>query len=104
MNLSFGMFILKVIGNSLSKFSLTADKLAVSDIDVNVEIRSNDKIGKLERSLKSRTENIKVQAGNAEKIAQRDLSAEVKLNIERDVLSKSMIKIIAGIHSVFNET
>jgi methyl-accepting chemotaxis protein len=102
-DLSCEVFIRKVFCNALNKFSLAADKLAVGDIDVNIEIRSNDEICKPERSFNLRTENIKVQAGNAEKIAQGDLSAEVKLKSEKDVIPKSLIKMIAFIGSLVNE-
>ncbi|MDR3626350.1 MAG: methyl-accepting chemotaxis protein, partial [Ignavibacteriaceae bacterium] len=99
-----GLTISKIIGNSLTRLSHTADKLSVGDIDVNIESRTNDEIGRLEQSFKLMIENIKVQAGHAEKIAQGDLSAVVKPKSEDDVLSKSMVKMIESIRNLVNET
>jgi methyl-accepting chemotaxis protein len=99
-----GLTISKKIGNSLTRLSHTADKLAVGDIDVNIEVRNNDEIGRLEQSFRLMIENIKVQAGHAEKIAQGDLSAVVKPKSEHDVLSKSMIKMIESIRNLAKDT
>jgi methyl-accepting chemotaxis protein len=99
-----GLFISKLIGSSLKHLSITADKLAVGDIDVNVNVQTNDEIGKLEKSFKMMVENIKIQAGNAEKIAQGDLSAQVDPKSEKDVLSKSMLKMINSIRNLVKET
>jgi methyl-accepting chemotaxis protein len=99
-----GLFISKLIGSSLKHLSITADKLAVGDIDVDVDVRTKDEIGKLEQSFKMMVENIKIQAGNAEKIAQGDLSAEVNPKSEKDVLSKSMLKMINSIRNLVKET
>jgi len=99
-----GFFISKIIGNPVNKLAAIADRLAVGDVNVSVNPQTKDELGDLERSFGLMIENIKGQAFVAEKIAQGDITVEVKAKSEQDVLSKSLSKVVDTIRNLVSET
>ncbi len=99
-----GIFISKIIGTPIKNLSVVADKLAVGDINVSVDAKTQDELGDLQRSFVLMIENVKEQALAAEKIAQGETSVEIKAKSEQDVLSKSMIKVVETLRSLVSET
>ena len=96
-------WIAGIISRALKNLSKIADKLAVGDIDVSVKAETKDEIGDLERAFALMIDNIKTQAFAAEKIAKGITTVQIKPKSENDVLSKSMIKMIASIHNVVSQ-
>ena len=99
-----GLFISKIIGIPVKNLSIIANKLAIGDISVSVNAKTEDELGDLERSFALMIENIKGQALAAEKIAQGDTSIEIKAKSAQDVLSKSMIKVVETVRGLVSET
>ncbi len=99
-----GIFISKIIGTPIKNLSAVADKLAVGDINVSVDAKTQDELGDLQRSFVLMIGNIKEQALAAEKIAQGETSVEIKAKSEQDVLSKSMLKVVETIRSLVSES
>jgi methyl-accepting chemotaxis protein len=90
----FGTFLARLIGNALKKLQAAAEKLAVGDIDVQVDIATADEIGALAGSFRTMAENIKQHAMAAQAIASGNVSVAVSCPSERDVLGKSL----QGVH------
>jgi methyl-accepting chemotaxis protein len=90
----FGTFLARIIGNALKKLQAAAEKLAVGDIDVQVDIATGDEIGALAGSFRTMAENIKQHAMAAQAIASGNVSVAVRCPSERDVLGKSL----QGVH------
>ncbi len=93
-------FVTKPI-NSLVAVS---EKLADGDIDVSISTASEDEIGTLMKSFKRIIDNTTNKVYAAEKIASGDLTANVEIVSEKDILSKSMSKIIETLKDLRNET
>ncbi|KNY29314.1 methyl-accepting chemotaxis protein [Pseudobacteroides cellulosolvens] len=89
-----GLFISRIISNPIRKMVEAADKLAVGDVNVNVEATSKDEIGSLLQSFGRMVENIREQALAAEKIAAGDLTVKVKVKSENDLLGKKLSEMI----------
>jgi len=98
-----GFFISKIISNPVVRLSTIADKLAVGDVNVTVDAKTNDELGDLERSFGLMIENIKGQALAAEKIAEGDTTVSIKAKSDQDVLSKSMIKVVDTVRDLVAE-
>ncbi|MCT4662628.1 MAG: methyl-accepting chemotaxis protein [Tissierellales bacterium] len=94
----------KKIVRPIIKISDAADKLAVGDIDVNVNIDSQDEIGILANSFKLMVSNIKEQVECAKQIAKGDLSTVVNVKSEKDVLNKNLDMMLGSIKDLVNET
>jgi len=94
----FAIGVSVVITNGIirpvNKLVEAADKIAVGDIDVNVVSKSKDEIGNLMVSFGRMAANIREQAMVAERIAAGDMTAEVKIKSEKDVLGKNLAEMI----------
>lgn len=77
-----------------------AEKLALGDINVNIESEYKDETGKLARAFKSLAVSVQEQALIADKMANGDFSMDVKLRSNNDVLGKSLNKMIANINEL----
>ena len=73
-----------------------ADKLALGDVDVEIESHSasNDEIGELTEAFGKMTENIRAQSIAAQKIAEGNLDHHITIRSEKDVLGISMVSVI----------
>jgi Methyl-accepting chemotaxis protein len=89
-----GIFISQVISKPVKQLVSVADKLAVGDINVNVDAKTKDEIGNLMDSFSRMIANIREQAYVAEKIASGDLTVDVKIKSENDVLGKNLREMV----------
>ena len=100
----FGLFISKIINDPISRLTEIANKLSLGDVTVSVDSIADDEFGHLERSLGAIVDNIKRQATAAEKIAYGDINFELKASSEKDILSKSLVKVIDTIRNLVAES
>jgi methyl-accepting chemotaxis protein len=95
-----------IITNSIvkpiNKLVETANKLALGDVNVNVEVTSKDEIGKLIEAFRKMIDNIRGQALVAEKIADGDLSIEVAIRSEYDLLGKKLYQMVKNNNEVLS--
>ncbi|MDD3174119.1 MAG: methyl-accepting chemotaxis protein [Herbinix sp.] len=89
-----GLMIAGIISKPVNKMVEAADKLALGDVNVNVEVSSKDEIGKLASSFNKMIDNIRNQAFAAEKIASGDLTVEVAVRSENDLLGKKLSEMV----------
>lgn len=88
------IFLISWITKPIKYLVDAADKLAVGDIDVNIEVTSKDEIGTLMESFGHMAENIRSQAMTVEKIADGDLTVEVEVKSENDLLGKKLYELV----------
>jgi len=103
-SVSFGLYISKIISNPINRLKEIADKLSLGDATVSIDVKTNDELGELERSFGAIVDNIKRQTAAAEKISSGDINFEIKVNSEKDILSKSLVKLIEIIRSLVAES
>lgn len=89
-----GIFISRIISKPISKMVEAADKLAVGDVNVNVEADTKDEIGSLAESFGRMIANIREQAMAAERIADGDLTVQVNVKSENDLLGKKLYEMV----------
>lgn len=85
-----GIAISRVISRPVKELMVAADKLAIGDIDVDIDIDTKDEIGNLADSFRTLVESTKKQVQIAEQVSQGDLTVDVKLRSEADILGKSL--------------
>jgi len=71
-----------------------ADRIALGDVDVRIDVTSEDEVGHLMRTFGKMADSIREQALAAEKIASGDLTAEVTVRSEQDLLGKKLNEMI----------
>jgi len=89
-----GLFISRIISKPIVKMVEAADKLALGDVDVNVNVDTKDEVGKLAESFNKMIENIREQALVVEKMASGDMTVQVKVKSEKDLLGKKLSEMI----------
>ena len=91
---ALGIFISRSISKPVKKMVEAADKLAMGDVNVNVEATTKDEIGSLMTSFDNMVKNIREQALAAEKIAGGDLTVQVNVKSDNDLLGKKLSEMI----------
>ncbi len=90
--------ICKIINKSIVKplniLINIAKQMAVGDASANVRVLTNDEVGELMKAFKEMIENTRKQAHAAEVIAAGDLTIDVKINSEKDVLNAALCSIL----------
>ncbi|WP_265445003.1 methyl-accepting chemotaxis protein [Acetivibrio straminisolvens] len=102
--LAISFIFLKIIANSLGQLSKAAGKIALGDIDIELDITSKDEIGKLAGDFKIMADSIKEKAEAAEKISKGYLDTDIRVRSDKDILSKSMKSIIENLKHLVDET
>lgn len=103
-----GVFCAWFVGRKISKpiknLKAAADQLALGDVGISLSVSTRDEIGELMTSFGTMADHIKEQALAAERIARGDLTAEVNLRSENDILARSMKSVIDTLRALVNET
>ena len=102
-SIGLGIFISKIISKPLNLLTGVAGKIAVGDVDVEVEQKTNDEIGTLMGAFKKLVESTKQQVAVAEKISDGDLNVEVNVKSDKDVLNKSFVKVVKTLKDLVSE-
>lgn len=89
-----GIYISRVISGPIKQMVKAADKIALGDVNVNLDLTSKDEIGNLATSFRKMIENIRNQALAAEKIAAGDLTVEVPINSAEDLLGNKLAEMV----------
>ncbi len=98
-----GRFIAIGIAKSIKKLVDAADKLALGDVNLDIDASGKDEVGELSRSMNTMVENTKEQAAAAARIAAGDLQVEIKARSEKDTLANSMGMVITSLRSLIQE-
>ncbi len=96
------VIITKGIVNPIRKVANAAKSMAVGDLNVEVDDESKDEIGMLGQSFRKMIESTKEQVSAADKIADGDLTMEIKIRSEEDVLAKSLTRMVENIKTQVN--
>ncbi|MDD3172984.1 MAG: methyl-accepting chemotaxis protein [Herbinix sp.] len=79
-----------------------ADKLSLGEVDVNVEVNTKDEIGKLMAAFSRMIQSTRKQAKTAERIAAGDMTVEVEIRSENDLLSKKLYEMVESNNEILN--
>lgn len=93
LSIVLGYLISRVISRPIKKMVVAADKLALGDVNVTVKADTKDEVGKLEESFAKMIENIRSQALVAERLAAGDLTVDIDIRSENDLLGKKLLEM-----------
>ena len=88
------LWITNSIVKPINRLIQVADDLAVGNVNVNVETNLKDEIGNLMRSFSRMVDNIRNQAMTAERIAAGDLTMDVEVRSEQDLLGQKLKELV----------
>jgi methyl-accepting chemotaxis protein len=95
--IAVSLFVTRLITKPLAKIVELIQNVARGDLTAKVSIHSNDEIGQLADSANGMVANLLNTASVAEKISMGDLSANVKLLSDKDILGISLEKMVASL-------
>ena len=99
-----GGILSRKIGKPIAELAEAAEKLAVGDVEIDVESKLNDEVGHLVKAFGRMAENIKVHAETARDVAEGRLEIEVEPLSEKDVLGTSMKSVVSTLRLLVDET
>ena len=94
------LFIATSIAKPLQKGVEISNKLSEGDINQDIEVSGTDETGQLLAAMKNMVNNLNQTVMVAEQISKGDLTAEVKLLSDRDVLGKSLSKMVSKLYEI----
>ncbi|GFO64984.1 methyl-accepting chemotaxis protein [Geomonas paludis] len=98
-----GYVITRSISRPVSALSACADKLALGDVEVEIDTNGKDEMAELARSFRNMADNIKEASLAAERVAHGDLSVQVTPKSERDLMGNNLSTMIATIGKLSQE-
>jgi methyl-accepting chemotaxis protein len=99
----FAKSIMRQLGGEPAYIEKIATNVAAGDLQANAEAMSRKNSIGIFATLQNMAENLQEKAEVLERIAQGDLTVEVSLASERDVLGRSMQKMVANLNEFFGK-
>jgi len=87
----------------LGKVAAIANKMADGDLTEEIKIHRRDEIGILADAFRNMQHAFTEQAQAAQSVAEGDLSVQIKIRSDKDVLAKSMQNVVYTLKSLQNE-
>ncbi|QQS36949.1 MAG: Cache 3/Cache 2 fusion domain-containing protein [Ignavibacteriales bacterium] len=93
----------KIVLTRVQSLKEYSGKLSMGDVSFSVASNSNDELGELEKAFSDVVESINNQSLTAQKIAEGDLNLSITEKSDKDLLSKSMQKVLFTLTSLISE-
>ena len=97
------IFLGRGIARPIKEIESVATKMAVGDVDVSLNIKSQDEIGNLANAFSKMIDNIKYDADIAQNIAKGNLDIEIKVMSDKDILAKSLKEAVNAVKLLVEE-
>jgi len=98
--LVLGIIISTGISAPINKVVKAADQLAKGDMGISFDIRSKDETGKLVEAFRNLVDSTKEQVNVIEKVADGDLTVNVPIRSEKDILGQKLSEMVHKIHDL----
>jgi methyl-accepting chemotaxis protein len=94
LSIILGLIISRSISKPINQIVNAADKLAEGDVEINLDLNRKDEIGVLATSFGKMADNIRNQSKTAERIADGDLTVDVNVRSDNDLLGKKLYEMV----------
>ena len=97
MAIFLGFFISRIISKPIKKVSKAAEQLSLGDVNIEIETNTKstkDEIGNLIAAFSKMVNNIQEQARVIERMAEGDMTVQVKIKSENDLMGKKLAEMI----------
>lgn len=102
LSIILGIYISRLISIPINRVVMAADKLALGDVNINIESDSKDEIGVLAISFEKMITNVRNQALSVENIASGDLTVEVPISSANDLLGNKLSEMVKNNNEVLS--
>lgn len=97
-----GLFLSGIISRPIGKMVKAADKLAAGDVDVDVDIRTNDEVGILAKSLAKIVQSIKELIAEADMLSRAAVEGKLNTRGNVDRFSGGYKDIVQGVNKTLD--
>jgi methyl-accepting chemotaxis protein len=94
------LFISNIISKGIRKMQIAAEKIAIGEMDVDIDVNSNDEIGKLAKAFRNMVDTMKEIAYNAKLISNGDLTVTLVKRSENDELIGALAEMVAKLNEI----
>jgi methyl-accepting chemotaxis protein len=101
--LTFGMYIAGMISKPILKMVSAADELAQGNVNIEVDIDTQDETGRLADSFRKMIKAIKEQAEIATSVAEKNMDVEIIPRSKNDTMGLALKKTVDNLHQIFGE-
>jgi methyl-accepting chemotaxis protein len=98
-----GILLARSISVPVNKMVEAAHRIAVGDLDVNVEVKSKDEIGKLAKAFGNMIKSTREQTLAVGKVADSDLTVDIAVRSENDVLGKKLSQLVGNLNEMMSD-
>lgn len=95
--------IARSISNPVFEMAAVARRLAKGELDSDIEVRSKDEVGALANAFRDMVFYMKGMATTAEAISEGDLTRDIIVKSEKDVLGNAFRKMVDGLSSIVEQ-
>jgi methyl-accepting chemotaxis protein len=97
---AIALFLARVITRGVGEVGRAAKAIAGGDVDQKVVVKSNDELGDMARDFVAMIDYLKSMCAVAERIAEGDLTADIRPKSERDALGRAFAGMIAQLREL----
>lgn len=97
-----GVVVSGIISKPIIKIVSAAEELAVGNINLNIQSDRKDETGKLTEAFAKMISSIREQALAAEKIADGDLTVEIEVRSDNDLLGRKLSEMVEKNNLIMN--
>lgn len=96
-------FLARTISSTVNIVTCAAIGIAEGDLEQWVEVQSNDELGRMAAAFQQMITHLKQMASTADRLAQGDLTADIKPKSERDVLGNALARMISSLRHLVGQ-
>ncbi len=95
-----GIFISRIISKPVKRIVEAADRLSVGDLDISFDTAYKDETGQLIKAFTDLVASTREQAVMAERIADGDMTVDVPIRSDKDLLGRKLSEMVQNINSL----
>jgi methyl-accepting chemotaxis protein len=94
------LFVANRLTKPIARVTAAAERVSEGDVDVDVDIRSQDEVGRMAAAFGRTVDYLREKADAAERIAGGDLTVDVEPRSERDLLGTAFRKLVIDLREI----
>jgi len=101
--IAIGLYISRNISKNINTLVQVADDVALGDVNVEINLNNKDEIGMLAKSFEKMIASVREQALAVERLAAGDLTVDVNVKSDKDLLGKKLTELIQRLNVMISE-
>ena len=102
-SLIIATYISGIIAKGIKKVQIAAEKIAIGEMDINIDVDRKDEIGKLANAFGNMVDTMKEIADNAKLISNGDLTVTLTKRSENDELIGALAEMVAKLNEIVGQ-